>query len=439
MFGGKMMRIKYILVVLVGLTSAFALAQDYTTRPVNNCVYRGGLDSTYQQCVRDFNTQMTNYNTFNSTTTGLQAPRAPNYSECNRTDTTTGAVSQDGTCRQRLDSAYQQDLQNYNTVRQQEEAARRATALQQQQADASRQAAEEAERKNREAQKRYQRSQMLSTVASVVAFGVCYACSPACSASCAVGAFMAGMAGKAGTQQGSHNTSAYQSCQTGNAYGATQANCGPAPTPFNPTTFPFNTEPPLNEVVGPNGNCTGSAELCNDLLNGLPPGTTLNDLARGLNGFAGPKPLARVDKDGNIITKDGKKFGPGSLDDLSDLKAAGLSADQAAALLAAAGKSLGDADGGTGAGKAGGLDSLSGLDGFGEDSSAKSAGGVGAGNGEADGSELDADRNKRKIAAAEGLAKDFNGELIGVAGDDIFKMMNRRYVLKVKQDSFMAP
>ena len=40
---------------------------------------------------------------------------------------------------------------------------------------------------------------------------------------------------------------------------------------------------------------------------------------------------------------------------------------------------------------------------------------------------------------SEGLTRDFNGELIGAAGDDIFTMMNRRYKLKNEQDSFIAP
>lgn len=436
LFGGKMMRIKYVLVVLVGLTSVFASAQDYSTRPVNNCVYRGGLDSAYQQCTQAYNTAITNYNTFHSTTTGLQAPRAPNYSSCNRTDSTTGAVSQDGTCRQQLDSTYQQQLQTYNEVKRIEAESQRRQQIEQQQAEAARQAAQQAQSANKKAGSQYGVAQIFTAVASVVAFSMCGPQNPG---ACAVGAFMAAQSLMAGTQKASHATGAYQSCMTGNSYGASQANCGSSPAPFNPTGFPNNTEPPLNTLVDANGNCTASVELCNDLRSGLPPGTTLNDLARGLSNFASAKPPAKVDANGNILTKDGKKFGPGSLDDLSDLKAAGLSGDQAAALLAAAGKAGTLGDGAAGTAKANGLDSLSGLDGLGEDSAGKSAAAGGAGNGSADGSEFDADKNKRKIAAAEGLAKDFNGELIGVAGDDIFKMMNRRYVLKVKQDSFMAP
>ena len=41
--------------------------------------------------------------------------------------------------------------------------------------------------------------------------------------------------------------------------------------------------------------------------------------------------------------------------------------------------------------------------------------------------------------ASEGLTRDFNGDQIGAAGDDIFTMMNRRYKLKAEQDAFINP
>lgn len=42
-------------------------------------------------------------------------------------------------------------------------------------------------------------------------------------------------------------------------------------------------------------------------------------------------------------------------------------------------------------------------------------------------------------ASVAGMTKNFNGELIGVAGDDIFQMMARRYRQKSKEDSFLPP
>jgi len=44
---------------------------------------------------------------------------------------------------------------------------------------------------------------------------------------------------------------------------------------------------------------------------------------------------------------------------------------------------------------------------------------------------------KRDPAQMAGLQKNYNGEPIGVSQDDIFLMMNRRYLLKDSQDSFL--
>ena len=43
----------------------------------------------------------------------------------------------------------------------------------------------------------------------------------------------------------------------------------------------------------------------------------------------------------------------------------------------------------------------------------------------------------RTPASAEGLTKDYQGEKIGAEGDDVFKMINRRYILKQKQNIFL--
>ncbi len=47
------------------------------------------------------------------------------------------------------------------------------------------------------------------------------------------------------------------------------------------------------------------------------------------------------------------------------------------------------------------------------------------------------DPPERGPAGVAGMTKDFNGEPIGVAGDSIFEMMNRRYILKDKQNAFI--
>jgi len=45
----------------------------------------------------------------------------------------------------------------------------------------------------------------------------------------------------------------------------------------------------------------------------------------------------------------------------------------------------------------------------------------------------------RKPAQVKGLTKNFNGDPIGVSGDDIFGMMKRRYILKSNQKTFFGP
>ena len=46
------------------------------------------------------------------------------------------------------------------------------------------------------------------------------------------------------------------------------------------------------------------------------------------------------------------------------------------------------------------------------------------------------DRNPAQVA---GMARDLNGQPIGVSADDVWKMMNRRYQLQEKNGSFLSP
>ncbi len=54
------------------------------------------------------------------------------------------------------------------------------------------------------------------------------------------------------------------------------------------------------------------------------------------------------------------------------------------------------------------------------------------------GEKLDSSLDGRR-PSSEGLTREFNGDLIGAAGDDIFTMMKRRYNLKAEQDTFISP
>ena len=61
------------------------------------------------------------------------------------------------------------------------------------------------------------------------------------------------------------------------------------------------------------------------------------------------------------------------------------------------------------------------------------------GYGMGDDSSLGVKNRTRKPAQVTGLTKNFNGDPIGVSGDDIFGMMKRRYILKSNQKTFFGP
>ena len=165
-------------------------------------------------------------------------------------------------------------------------------------------------------------------------------------------------------------------------------------------------------------------------------GLSLKDVAKGVSMFASGNAPIKLDAKGNVVTKDGKTYSADAINSVEGLKSMGFNEKDAKKLLANMAKLNEDA---------GLSDEKSGLSGIGdlpemtEDASAASAnaGTENLGNGDADGSSIEIGGGKRKTASAEGLARNFNGELIGVAGDDIFKMMNRRYQLKSNQDTFI--
>jgi hypothetical protein len=77
-----------------------------------------------------------------------------------------------------------------------------------------------------------------------------------------------------------------------------------------------------------------------------------------------------------------------------------------------------------------------GLSGAAGDGTILGEGGYGMGD---DGSGLAGKNRLRKPAQVTGLTKNFNGDPIGVSGDDIFGMMKRRYILKSNQKTFFGP
>jgi len=386
--------------------------------------------NAYGQTAQQMNTAT--QQSLNATTTGIQPPPPPNYSLCSgRSDETI--------CRQQLDANYQNNLNTYNTIRQQEQ-----QALQQQQLanqrmyNGAQQAAADARDQNNTAAGKYGISQMLTQIASMVALGkfamTCSSgtCNPAY---LALGIAMAMFSQQAGQQKQSHNTAAYQACNLSNQVTNSQQNCGAAPGPFNYAGYPSNAVISPENLIDPNGQCIAAADICNQITAGLPPGTSLRDYRRGVSEFASGKIPLKANPDGTFTnTKTGKTYSADDFKDAASMAAAGMSAADIA--MANAMKNGMNSI-------AGSLDpskDLKALNGGGEyeDAAARAAAAAAAaaaGDGTLNTNGLGKDRG---IASAEGLAKDFNGELIGVAGDDIWKMMNRRYKLKTAQDSFMS-
>lgn len=154
--------------------------------------------------------------------------------------------------------------------------------------------------------------------------------------------------------------------------------------------------------------------------------------ANGLNGV-------KMDpKTGVITTPDGKTYDPSALTDKAAMSKAGFSDSvidgafaanaafekEAKKKVGATTESIGAAtaangyqDGGSGASYAGASSATAGGGGYGSGSSRNPA-------------------SKNKVA---GLTKNFNGEKIGVAAENIFNMMTRRFKVMEKRDSFFDP
>lgn len=394
-----------------------------------NLLFAGLLALTTSTVYGQTSQQMTNaqQQSMTMTTTGIQPPPPPNYSQCTgRTD--------EASCRQQVDAQYQSNLTYYNQVRQQELAAQQQQQLASQRLyNGAQQAAADSRDQNQQASGAYGTSQMLTQVASMVAMGVYASSGGTNTAALALSIAMAIFSQQAGQQKQSHNTAAYQACSLSNQVTNAQQNCGAAPGPFNYAGYPNNSTIPPENLINPNGQCIASPEICNQITAGLPPGTSLRDFRRGLAEFASGKGVLRANPDGTFTnTKSGRTYSANDFKDAASMAAAGMSPADIA-LASNMKNGLGNIASAFDPNK-----DLKAMNGGGEfEDAASQAAGAAAAAAAGDQALNNAGFGNRNIAAAEGLAKDFNGELIGVAGDDIWKMMNRRYKLKTAQDSFM--
>ena len=407
-----------------------------TQVPDPACTSRNGQKKRdYDYAVNTYNRSQ---NMVNNTSTGANKPVEPNYESCQQEDYACGYRNS------KLRNEYNLQMQSYNRVQNEQAAAAQAqTAEQQRMATVNNTTTtgmfNEIEGKNRSAQQIYQiASQACGAVST--AYSAAYAASCARMGGCEQPHLTKAIAFQilsaiGGRQAGEHAASGLSACNSYNSVYSSQKDCTPSPVVTDPSVV-------LGNNFDPNGKCTGDPKICKDITDKLPAGVTIKDVKDAL---AKKNPLPyKVNPDGSVTTKDGKTYSAKDFASEDAMRAAGLSAADAKTLagmlkgnaLAAAGtdlEKLNEADKLKNSGLNSGL--ASGF-GSGSDSNSKTGEMNDLGNGGKLGNKDDF--KNRKPAATTGLVKNFNGESIGVAGEDIFIMMNRRYKLKTSQDSFIG-
>ncbi|MBY0554254.1 hypothetical protein K2P97_06975 [bacterium] len=424
-----------------------------TSVPDVACQQRNGLKS------RDYNAAVDAYNRGTQIITtdngSMKEPAKPQYETCNQTQEEYGGYDYACVSRnQAKEREYNIQMSGYNQAKADEAKAKaeattaeqKALAEQQQQQSAKA-AMEEAQQKNKKGSQIYQLASMACGIASAVYAAKFAASCAGAGATCqypllAKSIAFAIFSGLAAKQASSHDSVAHSACQSANRVSTNPADCGAAPPTYDPSTYPSNQVNGITGIFDPNtGKCISTPEKCSGITQALPPGTNIKDAIKGLASFASSKsPPFKVNPDGTI-SKNGKKFGPDSFKSEKDMIAAGIPAADAKSFMADLNKFKSGADSlNAKAALSKENETLSGsfgdMGGSGNVAKANDNGANGAANG--GGKTIDG-ASRDPASSAEGLVKDFNGELIGVAGDDIFKMMNRRYKLKTAQDSFIGP
>lgn len=172
-------------------------------------------------------------------------------------------------------------------------------------------------------------------------------------------------------------------------------------------------------------------------LSGLVNTKKLNEIKRDLMGpgIGGVK----MDSKGIITTPDGKTYDSNQLTDKAAMAKAGFSDSAIDAALAAnsafekaAIKKMGGAD-------TVGIGAATAENGFSDGGGGAKYGSASSMDQRSGGGYADKSRNPANTNKIAGLTKNFNGERIGVAAENIFNMMTRRYKTKEKQDAFFDP
>jgi len=291
-----------------------------------------------------------------------------------------------------------------------------------------------------------QMATMVTSMGYAAAAMACSASAPGCAPpKWKMSAIFAGISAVSGMFAGAAKNNANSACQSAIQLANGQISCsGTSTGGLTGTQTPEGEITSINDVFNPDGSCATDQETCNQVTD-LAGGTNIRDaLTNGAAAFASSGKEFTVNPDGSVTLKNGKTLKPGDFGNAQALIDAGFDPGMAASLSSDLNKMNAK------------VEALNAKDALAKenasslplDTAANVQNGL-EGNKGAENGALDplkdvkgtANANARALASesAEGLVKDFNGELIGAAGDDIFKMMNRRYNLKVAQDTFLAP
>lgn len=384
--------------------------------------------------------------------TQLVAPKAPVYI-CGSMEPFSSEFQACQNSYNAANSQYQKDLSVYNQANTMQGTAQNAAelkAMEEQKNKTATATLAEIKEKNDKGKKSFDITAAITMGLGIAATVKGTACASSCPYGCcgaapmyfATAAAFFLLNSKAKKQSGEHAASAANACQSLNQLSSQPSNCASTSNGANAPTVTTSFDPVTGKCL-PEGS-----EECKQQpgIGAAPP--KVSDALKA-SGFASGKTVSdpfKVLPDGSIQLKNGKTYNDGTFKDLNSLMAAGLSASAAKGVM----DSLSQSGGGLAAlgadSKAAKKEykdnlggSLGGADGAttvvdinrGQTSDKKYTDDLSAAK---DGKKFEEDR----APSSEGLAKEFNGELIGVAGDDIFLMMNRRYKLKSEQDSFIA-
>ncbi len=307
--------------------------------------------------------------------------------------------------------------------------------------------------KNQESSKKSNKAANTTMMRSV-GFGVAFAATCATIVGCSYPLLAASiafgmMSAQNSRQANANDMSAYSACQAQSSLSGSSSNCV-APTPVSNSVE--NAAAAAVKNFDSNGKCISSQKsTCDAITAGLPPGVSTKDFVKGVSAFASAPPF-KFNSDGTVTAKNGKTYKAADFSSVQAMKDAGFTAEQANQAMAVINKATATNPGleqakndlknaGSDASKFSsdfGGTAISGSGSSGSGSNGKDNGAGGSLGSHRIGGSGDGTDASGRAPAGEGLTRDFNGEAIGAAGDDIFSMMNRRYKMKTAQDSFIS-